>query len=394
MGIKPKLRIAQIAPIIERVPPKKYGGTERVIYSLTEELVKRGHQVTLFATADSQTSAKLVSVFPQSLREAKVKNIYGGNNWTLLNLATAFNMQDEFDIIHDHVGSLSIPTANLSQTPILMTIHGAFNQENRPLYESATNLNFVSISKSQMSSMPFLNYAANIYNGLPLNDYPYSAQHGKYLLFVGRICQEKGLHSAIKVAKFLEIPLIIAAKLDQSVEADLEYFKRYIRPELKQKDQIYWVGEVDEKMRNKLMKEALCLLHPANWQEPFGLTLIESMACGTPVVAFNQGSIPEIISHGVTGFVVSNTEEMIRAISHVRYLDRASCRSYALENFSAEKMADQYEEVYYKILAQKSAQDLADAFVMSKVPEIIKTPNSRDDWEAYALDIKPPKKRD
>jgi glycosyltransferase involved in cell wall biosynthesis len=391
--IRRKLKIAQVANIIERVPPKKYGGIERMVYWLTEELVNRGHEVTLFASGDSLTSAKLNSIYPQALREANLKNIYGGNNLTMVHFANAFNDQNKFDIIHNHAGPISIPIANMSKTPVVMTIHGNFNIHNQDLYERGTNISYVSISKAQARPRPAsINYAGNVYNGLYMEDYPYSSTPGNYLLFVGRICLEKGVHNAIKVAKYLDMPFIIAAKLDTNVPDDVAYFKQYIEPELS--DKIRWVGEVDEIERNQLMKGALCLLHPITWPEPFGLTLIETMATGTPVIAFNKGSIPEVINHGITGFVVSDVEEMIKAVPYVKYLNRATCREYALGNFSAEKMAEGYEEIYYKILSQKSTQDLAKAFVESKMSQFVSHPDRTSAIESFALDIKPSKRKD
>jgi glycosyltransferase involved in cell wall biosynthesis len=390
---KSPLRIAMVAPIIESVPPKKYGGTERVVDSLTEELVKRGHDVTLFASGDSITNAKLVSVFPRGLREAKMNNIYGGNNWTLLNIATAYNRQDQFDIIHDHIGELSIPTANLAHTPVVITIHGAFNLDNKQLFESAISPHFVTISNSQASSIPYLNYAGTVYNGLDMEEYPFSESHEGYLLYVGRISPEKGVHRAIEVAQYLNLPLIIAAKLNQDVPVDLQYFRDTIEPKLS--DQIRWIGEVDETQRNQLMSKAICFLHPVNWKEPFGLTLIESMACGTPVVAFNLGSIPEIIVNGKTGFVVSDIEQMVAAVYNVGKLDRRACREYALKNFSAKKMADGYEELYYKIAPSAKINDIAKSFVSSKASEILgKDGEKRPIFEmSYAHDIAPLKRK-
>lgn len=339
------MKIAQVAPIIERVPPKKYGGTERVVSALTEELVKRGHEVTLFASGDSQTSAKLESVYPRSLREAKVKNLYGFNTWTLLNIGLAYDMQDEFDIIHDHMAPISLPAANLASTPTVMTMHGAFDSQNRKLFQTMSSPSIVTISQAQMYALPNINHAGTVYNGLPMDHYPFSGEQGEYLLFVGRISMEKGVHYAIEVAQQLDVPLIIAAKLDA---VDLPYFKNFIEPRLS--DRIRWVGEVDEEERNKLMCGALCFLHPVTWREPFGLTLIEAMACGCPVVAFNHGSIPEIIKTGVTGYVVEDLETMIEAVENIRAIERSVCRVHALENFSAKRMADGYEEVYKKLV--------------------------------------------
>ncbi len=346
------MKIAQIAPLIERVPPKKYGGTERVIYALTEELVRRNHDVTLFATADSITSARLVSVFPKSLRESRVKEVYGPNAWSMLNIGLAYQMQKKFDIIHDHNNAISLPTANIAQTPVVMTLHGAFNVSNIRLFQSLNNSFFVCISKSQSASLSKIPVAQTIYNGLAMNHYPFSTKPEKYLLCVGRISIEKGIHYAIEVAEYLNLPLIIAAKLEPS---DSGYYRYYIEPNLS--SDIRWIGEVDEKQRNLLMSKALCVLHPVTWKEPFGLTLIESMACGTPVIGFRKGSIPEIIQHGKTGFVVEDAEEMAEAITHLPSISRHYCRSYALSNFSAHRMADEYEDLYEKIIKKIKSKD-------------------------------------
>jgi glycosyltransferase involved in cell wall biosynthesis len=339
------MRIAQIAPIVERVPPKKYGGTERMVHALTEELVKRGHEVTLFASGDSQTSAKLESVYPRSLREAKVKDLYGTNTWTLLNMGLAYDMQDEFDIIHDHLAPLSLTAANLATTPVVMTMHGAFSVDNRKLFQTLRTPYVVTISESQMYSLPDLNHAGTIHNGLPMEHYPFDGEMGDYLLFVGRISPEKGVHFAVEAALELDLPLVLAAKVDAY---DLPYFREYIEPHLSER--IRWIGEVDEGERNKLLANARCFLHPVTWREPFGLTLIEAMACGCPVVAFDKGSIPEIVNTGVTGYVVQDLETMIEAINNIGAIDRKACREHALTHFSAKRMADGYEAVYRKIL--------------------------------------------
>lgn len=344
---KNKLKIAQIAPLAERVPPKKYGGTERVVYALTEQLVQRGHDVTLFATGDSITSAKLVSVYPRSLREAKIVDPHGLNEWTLLHIATAYQRHGEFDIIHDHNSIFSLPTVQFVKTPTVITIHGPITPHNRRLYETITAPYYVSISKSQTQHSPQLNIVDTIYNGLSMEKYPFSNSHKGYLLFVGRISMEKGVHFAIDAANDLNLPLIIAAKLD---EVDVEYFREYIEPRL-YGEQIKWVGEVDERERNKLMSNAMCMLHPVTWREPFGLTMIEAMACGCPVVAFNKGSIPEIVVHGKTGFIVNDLEEMIEAIHNIDQIDRKECRIHALQNFNDTIMADRYENLYQKILS-------------------------------------------
>ncbi|HYC82920.1 MAG TPA: glycosyltransferase family 4 protein [Candidatus Paceibacterota bacterium] len=342
------MKIAQIAPIIERVPPKKYGGTERVIYELTEELVRRGHEVTLFASGDSLTSAALESVYPKSLREVKFRNLDGANIWTMMSLGLAYARHSEFDIIHDHNGHLSLPAANICPTPVVMTIHGPLNRDMRRIFQALRNPYLVTISQSQSYPAPNLHYAGTVYNGLSLEQYPFSDADDGYLLFVGRISMEKGVHLAIETAQELNLRLIIAAKLDP---VDKPYFHEYIEPRLS--EQIVWIGEVDEAERNRLMSKALCFLHPVTWREPFGLTLIEAMACGCPVVAFDKGSIPELIKTGETGFVVQDIEGMVEAVENIRVVNRAACRKHALEHFSAKKMADGYEEIYRKILTKE-----------------------------------------
>lgn len=354
------MRIAQIAPIVESVPPKKYGGTERVVHSLTEQLVKIGHDVTLFASGDSQTSANLVSVYPKSLKEANFQDLYGANCYTMLNIGTAYALQDHFDIIHDHTGYMALPAAQTSKTPVVMTYHGPITPEVRLVHQMLNSPFLVSISKSQARPGPDLNWAGTVYNGLEMSRYPFSEADDGYLLFVGRIDAEKGVHHAIKVAQILGLPLIIAAKLDRS-PLYLNYYRTKIKPHLNQ--EIRWVGEVDEKERNKLMSKALAFLHPVTWPEPFGLTMIESMACGTPVVAFNQGSIPEVIQDGRSGFVVGNVEQMVQAVKNIKQIDRRYCRQYALKNFSAKKMAEGYLKIYAQAVEKKKIRDRMRSFV-------------------------------
>lgn len=342
------MKIAQIAPVIERVPPEKYGGTERIVHALTEELTEMGHQVTLFATGDSKTSAKLVSVYPRALRKAKIDNLYGANAWTLLNIGLAYKMQSQFDIIHDHNNDISLPVATLATTPVVMTIHGAFNENVKKIFQVLNSVNIVTVSKAQAEPLPNLNYAGNVYHGLDMAKYPFSEANDGYLLFVGRISMEKGVHHAIEVANQLDLPLIIAAKLEFQAPHDIAYFHEYIEPKLS--DQIRWVGEVDEAERNKLMSKALCFLHPITWREPFGLTVIESMACGCPVVAFNKGSTPEIIVDGKTGYVVKDVQEMVEAVKKIKLINRRICRQHSLSNFNSKRMAKEYEAIYKKVL--------------------------------------------
>jgi glycosyltransferase involved in cell wall biosynthesis len=344
------MKIAQIAPLAERVPPKKYGGTERVVHALTEELVRRGHDVTLFASGDSQTSARLESVYPRALREAKFKDIYGTNDLTMLHMGIAYELQDEFDIIHDHMAPLSIPVANLATTPVVATIHGPFSSENRKLFELLRGPHIVTVSQAQLYPLPNINHAGTVHHGLSMEHYPFSAEHDGYLLYVGRIAADKGVHYALDVAQVLDIPLVLAAKVEP---LDMPYFKQYIEPRLSER--IKWVGEVDEEERNRLMSRARAFLHPVVFREPFGLTLIEAMACGCPVIAFNRGAIPEIIKTGVTGYVVEDVEGMVDALNNIDAIDRAACRAHALENFNVGRMTDGYEAVYRRLLGEEAA---------------------------------------
>lgn len=339
------MRIAQIAPLAERIPPKKYGGTERVVYALTEELVRRGHEVTLFASGDSITTAELISIYPRSLREDRQKDLYGVNKHALLNIGLAYSRHKEFDIIHDHSGEISLPTANSVETPTICTLHGPITTETRKMLQVLQNPYLVTISKAQGRFINDINIVETVYNGLSMDHFPFSKNHDGYLLYVGRISVEKGVHHAIEAANELNMRLIIAAKLEP---CDLAYFREYVEPYLCER--IKWIGEVSEEERNQLMSRAMCFLHPVTWPEPFGLTLIESMACGCPVIAFSKGSIPEIIVDGKTGFVVSSTDEMVNSILKIDTIDRGYCRKYSLERFNAKAMADGYEKVYSQII--------------------------------------------
>lgn len=348
------MKIAQIVNPIESVPPQKYGGIERMVHALTEELVKLGHEVTLFASGDSHTSATLASIYPTSLRAAKVKDVYGTNDYTVLNVIEAYKRQSEFDVIHDHTGNWGLIAATTATTPVVSTLHGPFTTTNRKLYESiADRVSLVAISEGQIKPVPSLPIAGVVYNGLPMDHYPFSDSHKGYLLFVGRISEEKGVHHAIDVAQYLQIPLIIAAKLESNHRPDVEYFRQYVEPRL-DGDKIKWIGEVNEEERNKLMSEAKCFLHPVSFREPFGLTLIEAMACGCPVVAYGRGSIREIVAQGKTGFVVEDAEEMVEAVSSIDVIDRGECRRHSLENFNAQRMAKGYEAIYASILGKKA----------------------------------------
>lgn len=339
------MKIAQIAPLNQRVPPRRYGGTERVVNHLTEELVGRGHKVTLFAAAGSETSSELVPVVPHPLRDA---HILDPTPFTVVEVAKAYKMSSEFDIIHNHAypDYLTFAAAAKSTTPTVTTLHNPFVPETRRVFEEYKNLKYVAISKNQRRANTRLNFCATVYNGIPVEKFPFGKKHGDYLLHVGRISLQKGTHIAIDIAAKLGKDLIIAAKLDPW---EVEYFNQYVAPKLSNGN-VHWVGEVDDKERNKLMSRALCLLLPITWREPFGLVMVEAMACGCPVVAFKKGSVPEIVVHGKTGFVVENERQMARAVKRIDSIDRKACREHVSENFNVKQMVDSYEELYRKII--------------------------------------------
>ncbi len=342
-----KLRIAQLVQIAETVPPQKYGGTERVVSALTEELVARGHEVTLFAAGGSKTSANLVSVTPYPIREPRDERTV----LNMENISRAYGQQDRFDVIHDHAIDVSLPIAHGSDTPVVATLHTLVTQERANMYEEFSNPTYVPISQAQVADYPSIT-TPPIYNGLDLEKFPFGEKPDpqEYLLFVGRIDPKKGVDTAIEVAKRAGIPLVIAAKLDELPHTQA-YFKEYIEPEL-DGTQTRWVGEVNEEERNMLMKGAKAVIHPNTWNEPFGLVLIEAMACGAPVIARNRGSIPEIIKNGETGYVVDTVDEMVEAVKKIDAIDRKRCREHAITNFNASRMADQYEQLYYELVEQ------------------------------------------
>jgi len=344
------MKIAQIAPFEEAVPPKKYGGTERIVFYLTEELVRRGHKVTLFATGDSKTSAKLFPVFPKALRASKtnldLKNRESYKFLGVVKIVTALKNKN-FDIVHNHIGWRIIPFAPLIKSPLLTTLHGPLDIDyQRAIFKKFPRLPYVSISKSQRKPLPEINFVGNVYNGIDLKTFQFNEKPKNYLAFLGRMSPEKGPVEAIKVAKMAKMKLIMAAKVDV---VDREFFSKKVKPLIDGK-QIKFIGEVGHKQKNKLLKEAKALVSPIKWREPFGLFLTEAMACGTPVIAFRRGSIPEIIEDGKTGFIVNNVNEMAKAIQKIDRINRRECRKRVEENFSLEKMVDNYEKIYYQVI--------------------------------------------
>lgn len=347
------MKIAQISPLWERVPPPAYGGIELVVGLLTDELVKRGHEVTLFASGDSITQAELVSVHPQALRldpNVKEYQIY-----EMLNLAAVYERAHEFDIIHSHVGCAALPYAQLVKTPTVHTLHGVFTPDNEKLFKHSRKQPFVSISDSQRESKLNLNYVSTVYNGIDPKRYTFHPEpdNPPYLAFLGRMSPEKGPHLAIEIAKRTGWKLKMAGKVDP---IDQEFFATQVKPYC-DGEQIEYLGEANQEQKSILMGGAVATLFPITWREPFGLVMIESMVVGTPVIAMNLGSVSEIIKHGKTGYICNTVDECIAALDGISTLSRYDCHQHVIDNFSDTCMAIGYEEVYKQILAEKYAQN-------------------------------------
>jgi glycosyltransferase involved in cell wall biosynthesis len=347
------MRIAQISPLWERVPPPAYGGTELIVGLLTDELVRRGHNVTLFASGDSITQAKLEPICPKALRldlAADSQPLY-----ELLQLGQVYDRAEEFDLIHSHVGYAALPFAKLVKTPTVHTLHGVFAPNHEKLFVFARHQPYVSISNSQRLPRLGLNYVATVYNGIDLDAHTFYAQPNEppYLAFLGRMSSEKGAHLAIEIAQRSGWHLKMAGKIDQ---VDEEYFERFVQPHIDGK-QIEFLGEANHVQKNVLMGNAVATLFPITWQEPFGLVMIESMAAGTPVIALDRGAASEVIAQGQTGFVCQSIEDCIDALKRVAQLKRPLCRSWVSQNFSVQHMVDGYEAVYRQILAERLTQN-------------------------------------
>ncbi|QAU33830.1 glycosyltransferase family 4 protein [Janthinobacterium sp. 17J80-10] len=345
------MKIAQVAPLFERVPPKAYGGTERVISYLTEELVRQGHDVTLFASGDSVTAARLVPVIEQSLRLDLNRQEWLMYHTMMLDEVAA--MADEFDVIHFHTDYLHFPLTRRLPVPHVTTLHGRLDLPDLvPLYRHFNQVPLVSISQSQRGPLPWVNWIETVYHGLPPDLYNFHAKPGEYFAFVGRISPEKRVDRAIEIAVHCGVPLKIAAKIDR---ADQAYFKEHIE-KLFQHPLVEYIGEVGEADKRSLLGQARALLFPIDWPEPFGLVLIESFACGTPVVAYRHGSVPEIVEEGVTGLLVSDQEQALLAAQRIGDLDRALCRRTFEQRFTAQHMADNYLKVYRQVIDARMNQ--------------------------------------
>ncbi|MBP5975572.1 glycosyltransferase family 4 protein [Brasilonema sp. CT11] len=344
------MKIAQVAPLWERVPPATYGGIELVVSLLTDELVRRGHDVTLFASGDSQTLARLEATHPRALRLDP--NVKEGIMYEMLHASNVYQQAEEFDIIHSHIGIWALQLTSMVSTPTVHTLHGAFTDESSRVYTLHRTQRYISISDAQRQ--PDLNYVSTVYNGIKIEDYPFVAQPKEppYLTFLGRFSPEKGPQHAIAIAKQAGWRLKMAGKVDI---VDTEFFEKEIAPFI-DGEQIQFLGEVDHAAKVELLGNASITLFPITWQEPFGLVMIESMATGTPVIGINMGSVPEVIAHGKTGFVCDSYEQMAQMIPAALELNRQTCREYVENRFTVKQMVDAYEAVYEEILKGRTAK--------------------------------------
>jgi glycosyltransferase involved in cell wall biosynthesis len=350
------MRIAMVAPLVEAVPPPFYGGTERVVSVLTEELVRRGHEITLFASGDSRTRARLVACSERGLRlDPDVRDYVAS---TILELGEVYRRAGEFDLIHNHNDYLAFPFARLTPTPTLTTTHGRLDiAEVRRLYGVFPEQRLISISDAQRRPLPDANWLATVYNGIDLDQFTYQAEPEDYLLFLGRINSEKRPDRAIEIARDAGMRLVMAAKVDP---VDQAYYEHAIAPMIRDCPLVEYVGEVGPVERDRLMGGAYAYLFPIDWPEPFGLTMVEAMATGTPVIAYRAGSVPEVVVDGITGFICSTLTEMVAAIPRVRELDRRACRAHVEQHFTGAAMADGYERAYSRLLDVRTAAPSAD----------------------------------
>ena len=340
------MRILQVSPLWIPIPPATYGGTEFVISLLTEELVKRGHKVTLFATGDSKTKAKLVSIWPRSLWRARLSAPHAVFSLMYEKLIKVAN---EFDIIHDHCEFYTIPFSKFFKTPIVSTIHHPIYEETTILFKKFPNINYVAISKNQKRSAPGINFVKTIYHGLPIEKYKFNKKPENYLFWLSKITPQKGLAEAIEVAKRTNQKLLISGVIPKEYQ---DFFEYRIKPLIDGK-KIQFIGAADFDKKIELFSKAKAFLYPIKRPEPFGLVVAEAMACGTPVIAYKEGAMPELIKDGKTGFLVNSQDEMVKAIGKINEIDRIDCRRHVARKFNLEKMVNKYEALYNKILKEE-----------------------------------------
>ncbi len=343
------MKIAQISPLWESVPPKLYGGTERIVSYITEELVRRGHDVTLFASGDSETAARLIPACNRALR-LLTGPVNRDAPFVVMQEHAFARDADQFDVIHSHLDFLSFPMSRRCPTPVLTTLHGRLDlPELVPVFNEYADMPIVSISNAQRLPLPQANWQGTVYHGLP-DLYTFHPRAGSYLAFLGRISPEKRPDHAIEIAKRVGMPLRLAAKVDP---ADREYFETRIEP-LLDHPLVEYVGEITDAEKCDFLGDAAAVLCPYDWPEPFGIVLIEALACGTPVFAYRRGSIPEIIEDGVTGFVCDNINQMVAAMDRLPLLDRQRCRDSFEARFTVQRMTDDYLAIYERMAAVRT----------------------------------------
>jgi len=346
------MKIAQIAPLVESVPPTLYGGTERVVSWLTEELVAEGHEVTLFASGDSRTAARLVPIVPRALR---LDGIHNSTTYNIIMLDQVAARQHEFDVMHFHIDFFHYSLFRNMAHKTLTTLHGRQDLPELPaIYRAFPHMPLVSISDHQRRPVPPVNWCGTVYHGLPEGMLKEGRGQGGYLAFLGRICADKGILPAIEIARRAGMKLKVAAKVDP---ADQKYFDQEVKPVLDVSPHVEFIGEINDGQKQEFLGNAAALLFPISWPEPFGLVMIESMGCGTPVIAFNCGSVPEIMEDGLTGFVVETVDQAVDAVGKLNRLFRPSIRSRFEERFSARAMAREYVKIYRSLQAQGTTPD-------------------------------------
>jgi len=338
------LRIAQVAPLYESLPPKLYGGTERIVHYLTEELVKQGHEVTLFASGDSITNAKLIAPVNEGLRLKK--DCIDPLAYHIIEMQEVIKRAKKFDVLHFHTDYLHFPFSNLG-VPSITTLHGRLDiPELQDIYRTFPYQKLISISNNQRLPLPQAKFIKTVYHGLPENLHSLGNGRGDYLAFLGRISPEKGIERAIRISLATNTKLKVAAKIDK---ADLAYYENNVKYLLNH-PLIEYIGEINEQEKTEFLGNAKALIFPINWPEPFGLVMIEAMACGTPVIAFNNGSVPEVIEDGVTGFIVNTMTQAIHAVNQLKYLSRVEVRKTFEKRFTAKRMVEDYVNVYHSLI--------------------------------------------
>src|SRR4051794_34909554 len=357
------MKIAQVAPLAESVPPKLYGGTERVVAWIVDELLNLGHEVTLFASGDSVTRAELISVCPRALRLGRPRTDPMAMQAALIEEVAS--RAKDFDLIHAHIDWLHLPLLSRLGVPFLTTCHGRLDL---PLFPDVIRrfprAAFVSISENQRIPLPQANWSGTVYHGLPPDLFRPSYEPGSYLAFLGRLTAEKGPESAMRIARAVGIPLQIAAKVPRG---ETTYFRERIEPQVDGR-QVRLIGEVNDRAKQGFLAGAAALLFPIDWPEPFGLVMIEAMACGTPVIAFRSGSVPEVIDHGVSGLVVDGEDEAKKAVQLLDQLDRSQVRARFDERFTARRMAEQYVRHYERLVGRKSSPARDGSLMMPTAP--------------------------